>query len=324
MGVKEGADVNFKYLKIDNTPESYTYDKFPASVYNASQTAPDSTGVDEYLIKNGGTDYSQKNIATCNRKKTGTAPDETQTVTFYFGTVDRDEQKNTKGYSHLVDEKIDYAKDRLGIILLSADPNSLAISKTVTNTDKKEDLDRSWEFTITFKPDSDGDNMSDFNDKNKIGFELKWYKLVGDKWELDDSHTDLTSIKFDDSGGGIYTKTLKLKHNEKVVITGLPEGTWQVIETIETGEVFYSAHNNMDDKDDFVFSNETNEDIQLNPASHVDFVNEFPHALPSAGGTGRTGINIIIYCGIMFVVAAGLYFAIFYRKKRKISDEQQR
>lgn len=331
MGKNEhDAAEYFKYLKIDNAPESYTYDKFPESVYNASQTAPDSTGVDEYLIKNGGTDYSQKNIAVSNRNKDS----DNQILTFYFGTVKDKEVgtgtlHNTKGDSHLVDEENDYAKDRLGIILLSADPNSLAISKTVTNTDKKEDLDRSWEFTITFEPDSAEDNMADFEEKNNketgSGFGLKWYTLKGDKWELDETSGRKSTIKFEpESEAIIYKATISLKHNEKVVITGLPEGTWQVTEKDERGEVFYSAHNNMDEKEDHEFSNETKDNIQLNPASHVDFVNEFPHALPSAGGTGRTGINIIIYCGIMFVVAAGLYFAIFYRKKRKISDEQQR
>lgn len=61
------ANVNFIYLKTDNAPVSYTYDKFPENVHNVSKTAPESTGDDEYLIKNGTKDYSQKNIAVSNR-----------------------------------------------------------------------------------------------------------------------------------------------------------------------------------------------------------------------------------------------------------------
>ena len=338
IGKADGdTNVNFIYLKTDNAPVSYTYDRFPENVHNVSQTAPDSTGDGTYLIKNGGTDNAWKNIADSNRKKDG----DNQTLTFNFGTVDKrtingTDLSNTKGYSRLSEDGEDYAKDRLGIILLSVDPNSLAISKTVTNTNKETEhykTDHYWQFEITFKPDSAADNIADFEAKNKAdvgeGFDLKWYKFSDGKWEPDDSsHIGLTSIKFEGpNGDGKYTTKLNLKHNEKVVITGLQEGTWQVTETDERENtvgggagIFYSAHNNMDDKEDHEFSNMTKDNIQLNPASHVDFENVFPYELPS---TGDIGTDDYIFLGTMITIASILFVAkLWYnRRKRRVIHE---
>ena len=69
IGVNDESDEYFQYLKTDTAPASYTYDKFPKEVYEVSKTAPDSTGDGEYLIKNGRTDNSPKNIAESNRTK---------------------------------------------------------------------------------------------------------------------------------------------------------------------------------------------------------------------------------------------------------------
>ena len=310
----EATNKFFEYLKIDNVPANYTYDKFPENVYNVSADAIKDTKDGEYLILNGATDNSPKNIADSNRTKSS----DTQTATFYFGTV---KDTNTKGTAK------EYVKDRLGIIILSADNNSLAISKMVTYTDKEENLKREWEFTITFKPDSAADNMSDFSTKNETGFNLTWYTLKDGKWKLDESSTHTTSspIKFTGSDG-VYTATLNLKHNEKVLISGLQEGKWQVEEkdevdkTGDTDGLFYSAHNNMDDVDEYRFSNKTSEN-ELNPNSYVDFVNEFPRPLPSTGGNG--GIDITLYCDIMLVVAAGLYLTILFCKKCRKRHERE-
>ncbi len=335
IGVNDESDEYFQYLKTDTAPASYTYDKFPKEVYEVSKTAPDSTGDGEYLIKNGRTDNSPKNIAESNRTKE-TA---TQKLTFNFGTVDKDKEGastigakgiGVKDYlkENPDDPKLekfdnDYAKDRLGIILLSVDPNSLAISKKVTNVKESDpNLNHEWEFTITFKPeDTDLDAFKTANDAD--GFNLTWYKFDNDdgNWQLDDSSSldHAKTIHFEEKGS-TYTVVLKLKHDEKVVIKNLPEGTWQVTETDETGTIFYSAHNNMDEFDDYVPSNKTNEDIALNPNSHVDFVNEFPHELPSAGGIG---IDRYIFFGTMFTVASVLFLAMQWvnRKKRRAMQE---
>ena len=310
----------FQYLKTDNAPASYTYNRFPDSVYKVSKTAPESTGDSEYLIKDGAKDNSPKNIAESSRSAPGGTLNE-QNITFYFGTVEREEDHN-EGEKGKTDPKNNYTKDRLGIILLSADSNSLAISKTVTNVEKDDpNLEHPWKFTITFKPDTAV--LEGFTETNETGFDLKWYKLDDDGNWIDNSSGHAEKITFDESGSGVYTKTIELKHNEKVLISNLPEGTWQVTETDETSEIFYSAHNNMDDVDEYRFSNKTSENIVMNPNSHVDFINEFPHALPSAGGTGGTDIDITLYCSIMLVVAAALYFTKLFSKKCKISDEQK-
>lgn len=325
-----GEDVKFEYLKLDNIPASYTYGRFPENVYNVSKSAADDTKDGEYLINNDGTDYAPKNIADCNRTK---ATDK-QELTFYFGTVaertiSEKTLNNTKGYDRndKVNSGKDYAKDRLGIIMLSNNNNELEISKKVTNTNVDDNKNHFWQFNITFKPDDSGDNMDEFNGKNDTGdgFSLTWYRLdTSGNWEVNrDTATDglhyPETIKFSGPDSeGAYTATLSVKHNEKVRINGLPEGTWQVTEE-ESSDLFYSPHNNAnglgEGEWEYERSNATSPDILLNPNSHVDFVNEFPYSLPSAGGMG---IDRFIFLGTMATVTVGLtVIASYYRRRNR-------
>ncbi len=328
----------FEHLKIDNATASYTYDKFPDSVYNVSKDAADDTKDGEYLINND-TDNSAKNIAKSSRVKTT----DTQTLTFRFGTVDKKVKdasgtttiKNTKGTG--VKEKTgtefnDYAKDRLGIILLSASPNSLAISKEVTNykTPTDSELSAFWDFTVTFTPDAG--NKEDFDEGNKTGFDLKWYKFESDEWksktvgDMDTDYPDSADptkvgaypekITFTGpDGDGKYTATIHLKHNEKVEIDGLPEGTWQVTES--TGDVFCTPHNDQNgiggDEWKYVKNNET-DILYVNPGSEVQFINELPYELPSAGGSGT--YKYILIGGIL-TAGSVLFFVIQRQERRK-------
>lgn len=318
IGIEGSESVNFAYLKLDNADASYTYDRFPENVYKVSGDAATDTKDGEYLIKNGGTDNSKKNKADNNRVKDA---DNNQTLTFYLGTVnsktvDKTLVKNTKGYDRTdkANSDKDYAKDRLGIIMLSKNNNSLSISKTVTNTEVTANRERLWEFKVEFTPKA-GEDSTNFETQNKDGFSLKWYDSKGDL--LTGSGYAATAT-FTSETDGSYTTTLSLKHGESVRIENLPEGTWQVVETDKRSEVFYSAHNNMDNVDEYSWSNETSKDIQLNPASHVDFVNEFPHELPSTGGQGT---HKIIYAGVILAASASLYFLFAYRRFRRRRKE---
>ena len=308
----------FKYLKIDNDVESYTYDRFPDNVSEVSSSAVTSTGDGEYQIWNDPVDYSKKNIAENNRTKDAG----TQTVTFYFGTVKDDsgnKGESVKDYlkanpkaTSSTDFTSDYAKDRLGIIMLSADNNSLAISKKVTNTDDPDAT--KWNFKVTVKPDT-AEDVGEFETQNSTGFELKWYKFNSDdgSWKLDETAADHDKIiKFDAAGDGTYTAIITLKHGEKVVISGLQDGTWQVEEE-KNGTLLYTPHNNANGEEnwEYVNSNITSADVQLNPASHVDFVNEFPYELPSAGGFG---IVIFVVLGSLLSAAAVIFFVLGRRK----------
>lgn len=308
----DAGPVYFKYLKLDNASTSYTYDKFPADVYGESKSAPTSTGDGEYLIWNGSKDNATKNIADCSR----TEDVSTQELTFCFGT---NKENNSKGYDRndAINHGQDYAKDRLGIILLSRDNNALTISKEVTNTDVEDNKTCFWEFTVNFKPE----DAVDFASKSEV--DLKWYK--------DDVLTETgymgtyypngaypEKIKFEDlDGDGTYTATVYLKHNEKVRINGLPEGTWQVKEE-ENRDLFYSPHNNAhglgDGEWEYERADATSPNIQLNPASHVDFVNEFPYELPSAGGIG---VDQFIFFGTVATVTVALTVIASYYKRRK-------
>lgn len=315
---EDGAPVYFKYLKLDNASTSYTYDKFPADVYSESKSAPTSTGDGEYLIWNGSKDNATKNIADCSR----TEDVSTQELTFCFGT---NKESNSKGYDRndVINRGQDYAKDRLGIILLSRDNNALTISKKITNTNDDTDhykTDTFWEFTVNFKPE----DAVDFAGKSEV--ELKWYQgddirdasVMGSDYPPTGTDFYPSTIHFSDpDGDGTYTATVYLKHNEKVRINGLPEGTWQVKEE-ENSDLFYSPHNNAhglgDGEWEYERADATSPNIQLNPASHVDFVNEFPYELPSAGGIG---VDQFIFFGTVATVAVALTVIASYYKRRK-------
>lgn len=321
----------FKYLKLDNASSSYTYNRFPENVYTVSSDAAADTGDNEYLINNSGVDNAPKNIAGCNRIKAS----DKQELTFYFGTVAKKtisgtDELNTKGYDRndAINHGQDYAKDRLGIILLSSDNNALTISKEVTNTNSATDhckYDTFWKFNIDFKLN---DNEEEFERNNETGFKLTWYQgddirdasVMGSDYPNPGGGTSNypEKIKFEDpDGDGTYTATIYLKHNEKVRINGLPEGTWQVKEA-KNDDLFYSPHNNAhglgDGEWEYERADATSPNIQLNPASHVDFVNEFPYELPSAGGIG---VDRFIFFGTVATVTVALTVIASYYKRRK-------
>lgn len=320
----------FKYLKIDNDKNSFTHDRFPDTVSGVSTYAATDTKDGEYLIWNNGTntDHSKENIAENNREKTT----DKQTVTFYFGTVAEkkvgtETLNNTKGVSakdylkenpedtELSGFTNDYAKDRLGIIMLSADDNSLAITKKVKNNKDAADLTRGWEFTVTVTPDKDDEV---FGTNESVPLDLKWYKLVDDNWVL--QTTPPTGydeeITFTKGSDNIYTATIYLKHDEKVVIDGLPEGTWQVTEDLEG--VFCTPHNDQftygEDEWQYNRADSTRADIDLTPASQVNYINEFPYELPSAGGSGTVRYILL---GTLLTALGALLFAVLYFDRRK-------
>lgn len=317
LGENESSKVYFQYLKLDKNSDSYKYNRFPESVYTVSENAATDANDPEYLIQNGATDNAPKNIAESEREKKTDGTNETQTLTFYLGTVETREINgknvaNTKGYSKddEDDPDKDYIKDRLGIMLLSTDNNALTISKEVTNTntETKTYEERPWNFTITLNSED-----TDWTSKEA---KVKWYKLDEDgNWIVDTSRTDNT-ITFVPDGGIKYTATIKLKHDEKVVITDLPEGTWQVTETYETlSDTVYTPHNNAIGDENWLYkkSNVTNTH-DLQPNSSVDFINEFPYELPSAGGEG---IDRYIFFGTMITVASVLLAAMLWHGRRK-------
>ncbi len=330
----------FKYLKIDNAPTSFTYDRFPENVYSVSKTAKETTDDSEYLILDGSTDNASKNIAKNNRVKEDDPA--SQTLTFYFGTVDErkingTDLSNTIGFSKNDDSEPaignDYAKDRLGIILLTADLNNLFISKEVTNTNNDTYKKRPWEFTVTFKPNSDDESKEEFENNLKAGsFTLKWFEYKDGTWTektgdaLNSGYTDSTgtttayptTMAFTDpDSDGTYTATIYLKHNEKVLIDNLPDGKWKVIETDERGEILYSAHNDKDDVDEYTWSNETLEWDAL-PGSGVQFTNQFPFYILSAGGSGT---YLYILCGGLLLFMASVLYYLSRLRKSKSRDK---
>ena len=336
----------FKYLKVDSTPSSYIYNRFPESVYSVSKTAKKSTNDSEYLIWDDSTDYAPKNIAKNKRiNEAGT-----QTLTFYLGTVEERRINgkpltNTIGYSgnDKSTEAVgnDYTKDRLGIMLLSADLNNLFISKEVTHTNSETEKykTRPWKFTVTFTP-NDGEE-SEFTSPASGGlptFNLTWYQRTGSSapWNKQEIST-LPEDYPNGSGGtgaypatisfsgpdsdGKYTATIYLRHNEKVLINDLPDGEWQVEEMDERSagaQILYSAHNDMDDDtDDYSWSNKTLEWASL-PGAGVQFTNQFPFYILSAGGSGT---YLYILCGSLLLLMASVLYYLSRLRKSKSRDK---
>ena len=343
IGNSDGTDLYFKYLKVDSTPSSYIYNRFPESVYSVSETAKKSTNDSEYLIWDETTDNASKNIAKNNRIK----DTDMQTLNFYFGTVEKrtingKELNNTIGYSR--NDKSteakgnDYAKDRLGIILLSADLNNLFISKEVTHTNSETEkyITRPWEFTVTFMPPADAASKDEFIEANNKGFTLTWYRRddSSNPWKVESAppatgYPDGSggtkaypeTIKFDGpDGDGKYTATIYLRHNEKVLINSLPDGAWQVIEKDERSvgdKILYSAHNDMDNVDDYSWSNKTLELPSL-PGAGVQFTNQFPFYILSAGGSGT---YLYVMCGGLLILMASLLYYLSRLRKSKSRDK---
>ncbi len=312
-------DLYFKYLKIDNEKNSYTHDKFPETVSGVSADAATDTKDNEYLIWDKTTDNSKANIAENNREKTT----DKQTVTFYFGTVEDDSGKkgeSVKDYlkehpeaTSAADFTDDYAKDRLGIIMLSADDNSLAITKEVKNTE--DYTDQEWDFTVTIVTD-DTEWVNSHTADEQLEYTL--YTLSGSTWEADTTATHKAKYTSTEADGK-YTLTItgvKVKHNQKAVLSSLPEGTWQVTENL--GGVFCTPHNDQRGYDDGVWQYQnaasTLPNIELNPASQVNYINEFPYELPSAGGSGTVRYILL---GTLLTALGALLFAVLYYDRKK-------
>ncbi len=311
-------NVFFKYLKIDNAPTSYTQERFPETVTGVSEDAVTDTKDGEYLIKNGSTDNSPKNIAESSRVKTEAGSDTTQTLTFNLGTVDKDGVKGKKGESvkDNPDTANDYAKDRLGIILLSADSNTLTISKKVDNTPNP--TEKQWTFKITVKTDDTEWARTATTD----GVKLQWFEFndTRDDWvaqtTIPADYPNELKFELVTDTTDEYTAEISFKHNEKVTIKGLPEGKWQVEELNPEG-LFYSVHNNAHEfvGDEWKYQNTAEtEEYDLKPNSYVDYINEMPYELPSAGGIGRYPY---IAGGALLTAAGALYFAVSRARRKK-------
>lgn len=224
------------------------------------------------------------------------------------GTTD-----GAKGVGRIENKETDYANDRLGIIMLSADNNSLTISKEVTNTKEDEDLDREWKFNITITTKE----SEWFTTHDKLEYTL-YKRGTGGDWDTG-TVGSVTFEKTPEGSSEMYTltATLLLKHDQKAVFKDLPDGTWQVKEESPTDDPLYTPHNNANSysEEEWMYrdSNETSVNT-LDPISQVDLINEFPYELPSAGGKD---IDRYIFFGTAGTVASVLLAAMLWHDRRK-------
>ncbi len=309
----QSNDLYFKYLNADSDTKSYKHGRFPDSVSGVSKSAAESTKDGEYLIWNTSKDNSSKNIAKSKKQDLAT----NQTVTFYFGTVDvssNTEENKGESVKDNPETANDYAKDRLGIIMLSVDPNSLTITKEVDNTERTEDLDRVWDFTVTIKT-SDSNWYSEHRTDRELSYTL-YERDTSGNWNIDKVQN--AKVKIENGSGGEHTVTitLSLKHNQKAVFRDLPSGTWQVTEETMSG-ILYTPHNNANGlgEDEWRYQNSAATNVNtLNPISQVDYVNEFPYELPSTGGSGTVRYLLM---GTALISVGAMLFAMLYFDRRK-------
>ena len=312
------SNAHFKYLKVDTDSNSYEHSKFPENVYQVSESAADSTEDGEYQIWNNTTDYSKKNIAESNRTKDTDA----QTATFYFGTVKdgsgdkgvsvKDYLKENPEAASAAEFKNDYAKDRLGIIMLSADNNSLAITKEITNYKDPSEESREWTFTVTIKTD----DTEWINDHGSSGIMYDLYTRGSTSEDWTKKPDNLTATFTDSTEETTHTLTveIKLTHNQKVILKDLPDGDWQVT---EAADVFCTPHNNANGlgEDEWRYQSSAKTGVNtLTPISQVDYINEFPYELPSAGGSGT--LRFVLF-GTLLTAVGAMLFAVLYYDRRK-------
>lgn len=318
----QSDDLHFKYLNADSDTTSYKHDRFPDHVVEVSADAAKDTKDGEYQIWNTSKDNSSKNIAEC--KSTGVI-EEQKEIEFYFGTVEVDRffyENKGESVKDNPETANDYAKDRLGIIMLSVDPNSLTITKEVTNTNTSTATykNNDWNFTVTIKT-SDWRWLGEKDLLPKGGpFDYTLYTKNGSgNWgtgTVQQVAVDQPSVERVDDNN-IYTLTihLTLKHDQKAVFRDLPSGTWQVTEDL--GGVFCTPHNNASGfgEDEWRYQNSAATNVNtLNPISQVDYINEFPYELPSAGGSGTVRYILL---GTLLTAVGAMLFAVLYFDRRK-------
>ena len=331
---------HFKNFNADNNRGNFIYTRFPENVYQTSSNAAKDTGDEKYLIwdETRNLDFAKENIAE-NKKNI-----DTNSLTFYFGTVDKktvngEEVTNAKGDSvkDIPDTTNNYAKDRLGIIMLSYGSNRLAISKEVTSKNiavikEQAVLNNFWNFDITLTLNEGAESMDTKSYSLKCLYLDTGKEITEetDKPKVGNDHVTELTFKEDPADSKIYKATISIKSNTQVILEQLPENV-----SYEVSEVRSEQKEDGDFQDRYrydILVEGENPDIDINqeygkssgelsPASSVNFINQFPSPeLPSAGGAG---IDITLYCGIMLVVAAGLYFTTLFCKKCRTHDERE-
>lgn len=325
----KGTDVKFKNLNADNNRGNFVHTYFPDNVNSVSEEAVKDTDDEEYLIWDAekDLDLAKENIAQNENKD--------NTLKFYFGTVptktiNGKNLSNTKGDS--VKDKPettnDYAKDRLGIIMLSYGSSRLAISKEVTSKDiavikEQAVLDNFWNFDITLT----------FNEEqtDTPTYSLKWLDLTTGSELADDDipkseGVSITKLVFnvDPADPKVYTATISIKSNTQVILEQLPNDV-----SYEVSEVRANQEKDGDFQDRYRYNilvEGDDVDIgenqeygsssgKLSPASAVNFINQFPSVmLPSSGGIG---VDRYILLGTMLTVASALFLAKLWYDRRK-------
>lgn len=292
-----GSDVYFDHLITDTDPANYKQELFPEAVTKES----DSHKVynNEYTIYDGTNDRSGENIAN-TKEENGT--DSERTVTFYFGTKNDDGERGTRKVED-PDTKEEYVKDRLGIIVLSYGSGQLSISKEVTDTKEKANLDNEWVFDVTITSNEDMAGHGYYT--------LSWTDLEGNPLEGREPKT----ITFTNKTDNTYTAKINIKSGEKVTIEQLPDDAkYTVSETRSEQKDGFT--------DDYKYrtfvGNTSYETYSASgtaaPDTHVHFINQFPSAeLPSAGGSG---VKWYIIIGSALTVFSGVMYLYLYRRRK--------
>ncbi len=186
----------------------------------------------------------------------------------------------------------------------------LTVQKKIKNEDPDEnDENKDFGFTVTFT--------------KAAGMELNEADLTATKYNANNKEYTDTEIKFVPQTDGSSVKAeVKLKHNEKLEIEGIPLGTtYKVEETQKDGYNLQHVAGNPDDttESDGNYLNLTGNSVEgtiedFDTPVYLLFVNERAPVLPFVGGVGVGAIELT---GVLLIGLATAFIVLKKRSNRR-------
>lgn len=198
-----------------------------------------------------------------------------------------------------VDSSYETTDDGITIPFENVATGSLTVEKEVVSSNNDE---TPFDFTVAFTFDNSGDNKFTAAEINKITASLG-------------SGSVTPSVSAD---GLTYTYTFSLKHGESITFLNiLPNTTYTITEGTEPANYMFLR---ITDKGGNVYNESVKQQVTAEKISIEDLPDKYTfisgkiHNLPSAGGTGT---RLIMLGGLALIIAAGLFYTVFYKNNKR-------